>query len=117
MLKIRPSTERLAAFVIVYSESKDRGIRKSRVSSKKVWVAKIFAVAMKKRSLVLHKLLKQHSSGNLKVSAKAHSFGELKLPSSQTTLVRVVVATYAHSRRRDENCAMTSRGNLFNRHR
>ena len=72
---------------------------------------------MKKRSLVLHKLLKQHSSGNLKFSAKAHSFGELKLPSSQTTLVRVVVATYAHSRRRDENCAMTSRGNLFNRHR
>ena len=45
-----------------------------RLSSKKVWVDKIFAVVMKKRSLV-------------------------------ATLCR------------DDNCAMTSRGNLFNRHR
>ncbi len=45
-----------------------------RVSSKKVWVSKIFAVVMKKRSLVAPLC-------------------------------------------RDDNCAMTSRGNLFNRHR
>ena len=47
---------------------------KTKFSSKKVWVSKIFAVVMKKRSLV-------------------------------ATLCR------------DDNCAMTSRGNLFNRHR
>ena len=46
----------------------------SGVSSKKVWVSKIFALVMKKRSLVAPLC-------------------------------------------RDDNCAMTSRGNLFNRHR
>ncbi len=70
---------RLSAFFIM-GYCKDargsEGMRKanSRLSSKKVWVDKIFAVVMKKRSLV-------------------------------ATLCR------------DENCAMTSRGNLFKRHR
>ena len=38
----------------------------------------------------------RHSFREIKLSAEAHSFGELKLPSSQTMLFRIVVANIAH---------------------